>query len=68
MLSASPEEMKVLDEIKKQNEEGRKEQERVKNLLDRIAAEIERTPCTGRKRAEYTTAIGNFLYFTFSHC
>ena len=39
--------MKVLDEIKKQNEEGKKEQERVKNLLDRIAAEIERTSCTG---------------------
>ena len=44
-LAASPEEKKVCDAIMKQNEEEKKQQEKVTNLIDRIAAEIERTSC-----------------------
>ena len=54
-LSASSEEKKVLDAIEKQIHEGKKQQEYVKNLVDRIAAEIERTNCTGKKRTECPT-------------
>ena len=54
-LSASSEEKKVLDAIKKQIHEGKKQQEYVKNLVDRIAAEIERTNCTGKKKTECPT-------------
>ena len=44
-LAASAEEKKVCDAIMKQNEEEKKQQEKVTNLIDRIAAEIERTSC-----------------------
>ena len=42
MFAASPEEKKVVDAIKKQKDEINKQEVDVKNLVDRIAAEIER--------------------------
>ena len=44
-LAACPAEKEVIDAISKQNDEVKKQQEMVKNLVDRIAAEIERTSC-----------------------
>ena len=44
-LPVCPAEKEVIDVIHKQNEEVKKQQEKVKNLVDRIAAEIERTTC-----------------------
>ena len=44
-LAACPAEKEVIDVIRKQNEEVTKQQEKVKNLVDRIAAEIERSSC-----------------------
>ena len=44
-LPACPAEKEVIDAIWKQNDEVKKQQEQVKNLVDRIAAEIERTSC-----------------------
>ena len=44
-LAACPAEEEVIDPITKQNDEAKKQQEKVKNLVDRIAAEIERTSC-----------------------
>ena len=46
-FSASSEEMEVADAINKQKYEINKKQEEVKDLLVRIAAEIESTSCTG---------------------
>ena len=42
-LAATPAEKEVIDAICKQNDEVKKQEEKVKNLIDRIAAEIERT-------------------------
>ena len=42
MFTASPEEKKVVDAISKQKDEIKKKEVDVKNLLDKIAAEIER--------------------------
>ena len=44
-LAACPAEKEVIDAIRKQDDEVKKEQGKVKNLVDRIAAEIERTSC-----------------------
>ena len=44
-LAACPAEKEVIDAIRKQNDEVNKQQEKVKNLIDRIAAEIERSSC-----------------------
>ena len=46
-LAASSEEKKVSDAINKQKDAINKKQQEVKDLLDRIAAEIENTDCTG---------------------
>lgn len=46
-LAASSEEKKVSDAINKQKYAINKKQQEVKDLLDRIAAEIENTDCTG---------------------
>lgn len=45
IVAVSPAEKEVIDAINSQNDEIKKQQEKVKNLVDRIAAEIERT-CT----------------------
>ena len=50
LIAACPEEERVIDAIKKENEEIKKKEKEVKELVDRIAAEIERTSC-----AEYDT-------------
>ena len=42
MFAASPEEKKVVDAINKQKDEINKKEVDVKNLLDKIEAEIER--------------------------
>ena len=50
LIAACPEEERVIDAIKKENAEIKKKEKEVKELVDRIAAEIERTSC-----AEYDT-------------
>ena len=50
-FAACPAEKEVIDTIRKQNDEVKKKQEKVKNLVDRIAAEIARTICLkGRQK------------------
>ena len=50
-VAATTAEKEVIDAICKQNDEAKKQQEKVKNLVDRIAAEIERTSCfEGRQK------------------
>ena len=44
-VTATTAEKEVIDTICKQNDEVKKQQVKVKNLVDRIAAEIERTSC-----------------------
>ena len=44
-VAATTAEKEVIEAICKQNDEVKKQQEKVKNLVDRIAAEIERTSC-----------------------
>ena len=44
-VAATPAEKEVIDATCEQNDEVKKQQEKVKNLVDRIAAEIERTSC-----------------------
>ena len=44
-LADSPAEKEVIDAIRKLNDEVKKQQEKVKNLVDRIVAEIERNSC-----------------------
>ena len=45
LIAACPEEERVIGAIKKENEEIKKKEKQVKELVDRIAAEIERTSC-----------------------
>ena len=44
-VAATTAEKEVIEAICEQNDEVKKQQEKVKNLVDRIAAEIERTSC-----------------------
>ena len=48
-LSVSPEEQKILEEINKEAEEIDKQQEKANNLLNEIAAAVERT-CDGKAK------------------
>jgi len=58
LIAVSIEAKRVTDAINKQKNEVRKQQEEVKNLLDRIVAEIEsESECAGRWRT-----VSGFLF------
>ena len=63
MFAASPEEKRVVDAINKQKDEIKKQEVDVKNLVDRIAAEIERVyKCTeepGRQETVQTLVLNH---------
>ena len=65
-LSASSEEKKVSDAINKQKYVINKKQQEVKDLLDRIIAEIENTNCTGGYQVQSQMDITKLILVYFN--